>query len=115
MFDVFNIAASGMRAAQLRAEAAAHNIATSGTGAPRQTVDQAALPGGGVEAKLRTISPSEGTGAADPLRDFSNLVAARMDFAANAMVARVASDMVEQLYKVLGDDHRECRSACRRR
>lgn len=115
MFDAFNIAASGMRAAQLRIEAAAHNIATSGTGSPRLTIDQTPLPGGGVKSTLRPANPSESSGAPDPLRDFSELVAAEMDFAANAMVIRVASDMVEQLYKMLGDDHRDGRSTCCRR
>lgn len=109
MSPAFNIAVSGMCAAELRAEAAARNIASAGTGAPRVTVDQATLPGGGVEAKLRTVSGGEGANI-DPVREFSNLIAARMEFGANAMVARVASEMVADLYKAMdGDDDCRCR------
>lgn len=111
MSPAFNIAVSGMRAAELRAEAAARNIASAGTGAPRVTVDQTTLPGGGVQAKLRTVSGREDANI-DPAREFSNLIAARMEFTANAMVARVASDMVEELYKAMDDDHNDCH--CRR-
>lgn len=115
MFDVFNIAATGMRAAQLRAEAAAYNIATAASGSARQTVHQTALPSGGVAAELRNVDASKDSGAVDPLRDFTDLMAAQTDFAANALVAQVASDMIEQLYKMLSEDHNGCCSACRRR
>lgn len=109
MFPAFDIAVAGMRAASLRAEAAARNIAAAGSSAPRVTVDQSSLPGGIVEAKLRTVSSPEGEVAnIDPVREFSSLIAARMDFVANAMVARVASDMAEQLYRIMDDDHDDC-------
>jgi len=131
----FSIAVSGMQAASLRLEAAARNIANAGSegalpdaqgvAAPRQpyqpvTVEQQALPNGGVTATLRKISPgfvaalqpgssqADGRGMVampdvDMATEVTNLVTAKQAFAANAQVLRVTDEMLRSLYDILDD------------
>lgn len=124
-----------MQAASLRLEAAARNIANAGStgalpeaqgvAAPRQayqpvTVDQTAMPNGGVAATLRKVSPgfvaalqasssqADANGmvampAVDMATEVTDMLSAKQDFTANAQVLRVTDEMLRRLFDVLDD------------
>ena len=102
MWPALNIAASGMHAAELRLQAAAANIANMDTPnyAP-QRVEQSSRGDGGVDAKI--VNEKAGS-SVDPAREFANVLSARLDFAANAMVVSVSAKMAEDLYKAVSYD-----------
>ncbi len=136
MNTAFSIALSGMQAASLRLEAAARNIANAanegalpnatGVASPRTayqpvTVEQTALPNGGVAATLRKISPGFVTALqasssqadangmvampnVDMATEATNLLTAKQAFAANAQVLRVTDEMLRNLFDVLDDN-----------
>jgi flagellar basal-body rod protein FlgC len=137
VFPVFNIALSGMQAAELRAQAAAENIANSSTvgslpdavGARQSrqayqpvSVVQSSNVDGGVSAELVNKEPAyieeynpgspfadaRGVVAApnvDLAEEAANLMSAKLQFAANAMVMRAASEMARDLFDALDHDH----------
>jgi flagellar basal-body rod protein FlgC len=111
MDSVGSIAASGMRAAELRLNVAAYNIANATTDQQVDAstgvattfqplrVDQATTAGGGVAATVRTQFPNDALQGADLASEAIEVVTARYTFAANVGVMR----SVAQLQKVLLD------------
>lgn len=122
--SALSIASSGLRAAGLRLEAAASNIANAGdTGRPADAsgasdayrpldVRQTAAPGGGVAAQVVPRDPgftpsydpenpeagANGMVAApavDPVQEFSSVLRARIDYAAAAKVVGAANRMMQ--------------------
>jgi flagellar basal-body rod protein FlgC len=111
MDSVGSIAASGMRAAELRLNVAAYNIANVSTGgstdAPADAaaafqplrVDQTTTAGGGTAATVRAQFPNDALPSVDLASEAIEVVTARYTFAANVGVMR----SVAQLQKVLLD------------
>ena len=111
MDSVGSIAASGLRAAELRLTVAAYNIANVSTGqsadAPAEAanafqplrVDQSTTAGGGVAATVRTQFPNDALQGVDLASEAIEVATARYTFAANIGVMR----SVAQLQKVLLD------------
>lgn len=128
MLPSYQIALSGLQAASLRLEAAAGNIANAGSvssqpsnaaagpaaPAPYQpvAVDTSTLPGGGVAATLRKVSPGFETAisgqasgpAVDLATEVTNMQMAKFDFMANAQVLKATDEMVKRLFEMM-DDH----------
>ena len=88
MSSLFSIAPSGLRAAQLRLDTSAHNVANLNTaGFHRQSVVQQAVANqGGVRASVQQ-APSEGAALE---HDMVDQIAASYAFKANAVVLRTA-------------------------
>ncbi len=126
MMSSLNIAAMGLRAADLRLEASASNIAnmqSSGSTSPSGPkpyapvrVDQTSLPGGGVEAKTSAITPasvrqydpnSQQADAhgfvampnVDMIAEVTNMVSAKIGFSSSLQVMQVSSDMIKKLFE----------------
>lgn len=111
MNSVSSIAMSGLRAAELRLNVAAYNIANATTGQTTDAsgeaattfqplrVDQTAMAGGGTAATVRTQFPNDALQGVDLAREAIEVVTARYTFAANIGVMR----SVAQLQKVLLD------------
>lgn len=95
---VSSIAVSGMRAATVGMQAAAHNVANLATsGHQRQGVAMAAGAGGGVSASVVTAAQDP----AAPLSDLVDALAARQMFQANAAVLQRHNDTVGSLLDVI--------------
>ena len=87
--SVYNLAASGMKAAVVRQNAAAHNTANLLTEDTRRlVVNQSELQSGGVQAKAF----SSGAGA-DPVGDAIDRLLSVYAFKANAVSLRTADTM----------------------
>ena len=94
-----------MRAAELRLNVAASNIANVSTGssvdAPTDVAnafqalraDQTETPGGGTAVTMRTQFPNDALGGVDLPSDIVQVVAARYTFAANVAVMRSAAQL----------------------
>lgn len=92
-----NIAVSGMRAASLGLQAAAHNVANLGNpAASRQTIGQQASPDGGVRAGIVAAAAEP----AAPVTDLVDAMAYRLQFDAGAFVLKVADDTLGSLLDV---------------
>jgi Flagella basal body rod protein len=95
-------ALSGMRAAQLRLDSGAHNVANAQTpGFQRQAVTQSARPGlGGVEAQVVREADTASTSSGDFSHLAQDLVEGRMSvysFAANLRVVETEERMLGTL------------------
>ena len=126
MMSSLNIAAMGLRAADLRLEASASNLAnmqssgSTGATGPKPyapvRVEQSSLPGGGVEAKAAPITPAsvrqyepdspqadaKGFVAmpnVDMIAEVTNMVSAKMGFSSSLQVMQVSSDMIKKLFE----------------
>ncbi len=98
MNSLSSIALSGMSAAQMQLGASANNVANLLTpGFQRQTVDQAAVEGGGVSAQVQT-SPVAGP---DLPRDLVNELSATYAFKASAKVIEADKTMVGALLNMV--------------
>jgi flagellar hook-associated protein FlgK len=95
--NTLSIARTGMAAAQLSLDASAHNIANAATdGFKRQRVEQAAVPGGGVDATVTTAAQ-----AGENLNeDIVQQQVALYGFKANALVIRAQDAMLGALLDV---------------
>ncbi len=97
--DPLSIAASGMRAAELRMATSAHNIANLRTPAfQRLDVHQSALEGGGVSAR---VVRSEIAEEPDLLREYLAQFEPPLEFAASARVFETAAEMSGTLVDLL--------------
>jgi flagellar hook protein FlgE len=91
------IALSGMSAAMLRLDSAAHNIANAQTpGLRRQQVAQQALPGGGVQA----TSEQSSVPGANLIEDIVGQKAAAIAFKANVQVFRTGDAVLGTLLDI---------------
>ncbi len=97
--DPLSIAASGMRAAELRMATSAHNVANLGTPAFRALeVRQSAVPGGGVSARVHSAdTPQE----PDLLREYLAQFEPPLQFEASARVFEAAAEMSGTLVDLL--------------
>ena len=94
--SVYNLAASGMRAAVVRQNAAAHNSANLLTEDSRRlVVSQSDLPSGGVQARA-----FPGGDAADPVGDAVDRLLSVYAFKANAISLRTADRMAGAVLNV---------------
>jgi flagellar basal body rod protein FlgG len=103
--DVFGIAASGMRAAQMQLDATANNIANLNTsGYTAQRADLQAEPDyGGVQ-----VTGVESTGQpVDPATEMVQLREASLFYDANAMVLKTADQMYGSLLNVLDNQDQQ--------
>ena len=96
------IGLSGMRAAQLRLDVGAHNIANAQTpGFQRQRVTQTAVPDtGGVQARVEREPVAAGEGG-DRGHLVEDLVSGKMSlysFAANLQVVKTEQEMLGNLF-----------------
>jgi flagellar hook protein FlgE len=96
------IGLSGMRAAQLRLDVGAHNVANAQTpGFQRQRVEQTASPGsGGVTTRVERETPVAGAGG-DMGHLAEDLVGGKMalySFAANLQVVKTEQEMLGSLF-----------------
>jgi flagellar hook protein FlgE len=95
------IGLSGMRAAQLRLDTGAHNVANAMTpGFQRQRVDQTANPGsGGVTARVEREPQAAGEGGnlGHLAEDMVGGKMALYSFAANLQVVKTGQDMLGTL------------------
>lgn len=97
MSSIAGIAASGLRAASMGLQAAAHNTANLATvGAGRQSVALASTPGGGVSAQVvgAAADPSA------PVEDVAAMLAYRTMAGANGFVLKVADQVLGSLLDV---------------
>jgi flagellar hook-associated protein FlgK len=94
MNTLSSIARSGMAAAQLSLDSSAHNIANQATPAfRRQRVEQAALPDGGVEARVSQAEQPGQDLASDLVQQKVSLYA----FKANARVLETQDALLGSL------------------
>ncbi|MDF1485571.1 flagellar basal body protein [Ramlibacter sp. H39-3-26] len=94
MTSLSSIALSGLQAAQLQMDSSAHNIANLNTeGFHRQTVEQQAVPDGGVRASTRRADAA-GSALAE---DLVNQVAAGYAYKANLRVIETERRMAGAL------------------
>lgn len=124
MSNAFSVAVTGMRAATVRLEASARNVAKAGTrgvspstaanGTPvylLTQVDQSSVPPptGGVVASVRAVAPvwmaaAESEPAPEPDVDLGaeaqEQAGARTSFLANAKTLEVAQEMVKRLFEL---------------
>ncbi|KAF1721086.1 hypothetical protein [Pseudoxanthomonas wuyuanensis] len=93
-----SIAASGMRAAAVGMQAAAHNVANLATADhQRQGVAMAASAAGGVSARV----VAAGQDPAAPVADLVDALGARQMFQANAAVLQRHHDTIGRLLDVI--------------
>lgn len=91
MSNTFSIGLSGLNAAQLRLDSAAHNIANSQTpGFRRQQVVQQALPEGGVQADIAASTQTGGSLEADIVEQ----VSAAYSYKANLRTLQVQDEVL---------------------
>lgn len=95
MSSLFSIAPSGLRAAQLRLDTSAHNVANMNTAGFRRhsVAQQAVIDQGGVRASVEQ-APSEGAALE---HDMVEQIAASYAFKANALVLRSADETLGTL------------------
>jgi len=94
MSNTFSIGLSGLNAAQLRLDSAAHNIANTQTaGFRRQQVVQQARPGGGVQADIAPRSEPGGSLEADVVDQMS----AAYTYKANLRTVQVQDEVLGSL------------------
>jgi flagellar hook protein FlgE len=118
--NVFNIALSGLQAAQTQLNTTANNVANLDTpGYKSQGVDSVDISGGGVAASVTTNnSPaSSASGSADPelsqgsnvdlASEMMNLTRAKLLYAANAAVIRVGQQMTGALLDMFDNQDHE--------
>lgn len=93
--SLFSIAPSGLRAAQLRLDTSAHNVANMNTAGFRRhsVVQQAVVDQGGVQASVQQAS-SEGAALE---HDMVEQIAASYAFKVNALVLRSADETLGTL------------------
>ena len=113
MSQVFDVALSGMQAAQGLLNATANNLANSDTpGFKSSRVDLVELSGGGVSAHLSTdnspapLNPDGTPGSnVDCASEAINLTRAKLLYTANAAVIRIGDRMTGTLLDMI-DDHK---------
>ncbi|KQU80752.1 MULTISPECIES: flagellar basal body protein [unclassified Rhizobacter] len=94
MSNTFSIGLSGLNAAQLRLDSAAHNIANTQTaGFRRQQVVQQARPEGGVQADIAPPAESGGSLEADIVDQMS----AAYSYKANLRTLQVQDEVLGSL------------------
>ncbi|WP_411832628.1 hypothetical protein [Pseudoxanthomonas mexicana] len=94
MNAIANIAVSGMRAAAIGLQAAAHNVANLGNlAATRQSAHLEAVPEGGVRA---SVGPAPADPFA-PLGDVVDAMAYRLQFEAGAFVLKIGDEVLGSL------------------
>jgi len=93
--DAFSVAASGLRSAELRLSASAHNVANLTTPSFRPLrAEQTSVEGGGSSVELRqAASPQE----VDLARELIQQILATSQFDASLRVLAVATEMRGQL------------------
>ena len=99
-FSASTIGLSGLRAAQLRLDVGAHNLANAQTpGFQRQQVVQTANPdSGGVTARVEQETGAAGTGLGHIAEDLVGGKMALYSFAANLQVVKTEQAMLGTLF-----------------
>jgi flagellar hook protein FlgE len=94
MSNTFSIGLSGLNAAQLRLDSAAHNVANAQTpGFRRQQVLQQAQPEGGVQAEIAAQRQAGGSLEADAVEQMS----ASYTYQANLRTVKVQDEVLGSL------------------
>lgn len=94
MSNTFSIGLSGLNAAQLRLDSAAHNVANAQTpGFRRQQVVQQAQPEGGVQAEISAQRQTGGSLEADAVEQMS----ASYTYQANLRTVKVQDEVLGSL------------------
>ena len=94
MSNTFSIGLSGLNAAQLRLDSAAHNVANAQTpGFRRQQVLQQAQPEGGVQAEIAAQRQTGGSLEADAVEQMS----ASYTYQANLRTVKVQDEVLGSL------------------
>jgi flagellar basal body rod protein FlgB len=105
--NVFDIAASGLNAAQTQLQTTANNIANQDTpNYKAERADLVDLSGGGVAVSgiSQSAAPGDQQGNnVDPAQEMVNLAQEKLMYTANAMVINVANQMVGSLLDIFDD------------
>jgi flagellar basal-body rod protein FlgC len=108
--SAFSSAVSGMRAASLRLEAVASNVANAATPGYEPVGVRQQASGGGVQAELVSRSPGASAGviegfaavpAVDLATEMTDMLQASIQYKAGLKVASVASDMSKSTVDLL--------------